>query len=92
MDYSFPPPGVPPQQKEPVVLKRDTGGRGGKVVTLVQGLNMHPDGKRDLLRLFQKKLGTGGTLKSGALELQGDHRERLAAELQALGYRVKTLN
>jgi translation initiation factor 1 len=69
----------------------DTGGRKGKAVTLVSGLQMHPQGKLDLLQKFKKICGAGGTLKAGVLEVQGDHRNRLKAELEASGFKAKVL-
>ena len=67
---------------------RERGGRNGKVVTVVRGL---PSGvalpalAADLKRLC----GAGGTVKGGVLEIQGDHRERLAERLREQGYPVK---
>jgi translation initiation factor 1 len=72
----------------PLVVRFEKAGRGGKVVTLVVGLTMHPDGKTALLSDLKKKLGTGGAVKNGALELQGDQRERLPPLLTALGYKI----
>jgi translation initiation factor 1 len=79
-----------PRQPDPVYLRLDRSGRGGKTVTLVEGLRMHPAGKEELLRRFQKLCGAGGTLKEGRLELQGDQRAKLKTELERTGYRVKT--
>jgi translation initiation factor 1 len=66
---------------------REKGGRRGKTVTVVRGLAAAdlPGVATDLKRLC----GSGGTIKSGALEIQGDHREKVAARLQALGHVVK---
>lgn len=66
---------------------REKGGRGGKTVTVVRGL---PRG--DLQQVasdLKRHCGTGGAVKEGAVELQGDHREKTAARLQAKGYTVK---
>jgi translation initiation factor 1 len=70
-----------------VRLFREKGGRGGKTVTVVRGLPADAVGTvaRDLKRLC----GTGGTVKDGAVELQGDHRDKAKARLEAQGYRVK---
>jgi translation initiation factor 1 len=65
---------------------RERAGRGGRTVTVVRGL---PGDATALLGELRRLCGAGGTLKDGALELQGDHRERVAAHLQGLGYRVK---
>jgi translation initiation factor 1 len=70
-----------------VRLFREKGGRGGKTVTVVRGLPASDlDGvAKDLKRLC----GTGGAVKEGAVELQGDHREKAKARLEGRGYRVK---
>jgi translation initiation factor 1 len=66
---------------------REKGGRGGKTVTVVRGL---PDGELTVVAKELKRLcGTGGAVKNGAVELQGDHREQVAARLEARGFRVK---
>jgi translation initiation factor 1 len=69
-------------------ISRERGGRNGKVVTVIQGLPSGPV----LLTLaadLKRFCGAGGTVKDGALEIQGDHRERLAERLRALGHPVK---
>ena len=76
----LPPDGV-------VRIFRGKGGRGGKAVSLVRGLP-----RRDLdavAKDLKKHCGSGGTVKDGAVEIQGDHREKIAARLTAQGYRVK---
>jgi translation initiation factor 1 len=68
---------------------RERGHRGGKKVTVIRGL---PARGADLdARLVELKrlCGAGGTLRDGAIEVQGDHRERIAGRLRTLGYRVK---
>lgn len=66
---------------------REKGGRGGKVVTVVRGL---PPGElADVAAELKRRCGSGGAVKAGAVELQGDHRERVAERLAARGYRVK---
>jgi translation initiation factor 1 len=70
-----------------VRLFREKGGRGGKTVTVVRGL---PAGQADAVAKDLKRLcGTGGAVKDGAVELQGDHRDKAKARLEAQGYRVK---
>jgi translation initiation factor 1 len=67
---------------------RERGGRNGKVVTVVRGL---PPGAA-LLALaanLKRICGAGGTVKDGVLEIQGDHRDRLAWDLRTQGYTVK---
>ena len=72
-----------------VRVGRETKGRKGKGMTIVTGVPLHPEGIRDLAKQLKQKCGTGGTVKSGTIEIQGDHRDLLVAELQAMGYTVK---
>ncbi len=65
---------------------RDKGGRGGKTVTVVRGL----DGELAAVASDLKRhCGAGGSVKGDAVEIQGDHREKVAERLRASGYRVK---
>jgi len=70
-----------------VRIFRDRGGRNGKVVTVVRGLPARELEERaaDLKRLC----GAGGTVKGGAVEIRGDHRERIAEKLRSAGHTVK---
>jgi translation initiation factor 1 len=68
---------------------RERGGRNGKVVTVIRGLPSGPA----LLTLaadLKRLCGAGGSVKDGTLEIQGDHRVRLAERLRALGHPVKS--
>ncbi len=84
-----------PAAKEPakksVTLKvgRETAGRRGKGVTTVFDLPLDDDGVRELAALLKQRCGTGGTVKDGRIEIQGDQRERIVAELEKLGYLIK---
>jgi translation initiation factor 1 len=65
---------------------REKAGRGGKTVTVVRGL------RGDLSSVatdLKRHCGTGGSVKGGAVEIQGDHRDRIAARLRAAGHAVK---
>jgi protein-tyrosine phosphatase len=77
--------------KKPVTLKvgRETAGRRGKGVTTVFDLPLSDDGVRELAARLKQRCGTGGTVKDGRIEIQGDQRERIVAELEKLGYKVK---
>src|SRR5690242_18927693 len=77
--------------RKPVTLKvgRETAGRRGKGVTTVFDLPLDDDGVRELAALLKQRCGTGGTAKDGRIEIQGDQRERIVAELEKLGYKVK---
>ena len=70
-----------------VRIFRERSGRQGKVVTVIRGLPARELQARatELRRLC----GAGGAVKSGAVEIQGDHRERIADRLKQLGHRVK---
>lgn len=66
---------------------RDNSGRRGKTVTLVRGLV--PAELAAVASDLKRHCGTGGSVKDGAIELQGDHREKVAARLESQGHRVK---
>lgn len=70
-------------------IRRETGGRGGKTVTLVTGLALDEPALAALSKRLKAACGTGGTLKDGVLEFQGDHRDRLVALLAKEGLRSK---
>lgn len=84
-------PPVKEPAKKAITLKvgRETAGRRGKGVTTVFDLPFAEDGVRDLAALLKQRCGTGGTVKDGRIEIQGDQRERIVAELEKLGYKVK---
>jgi len=65
----------------------DRSGRNGKVVTVIRGLPAHDIEVR--ASELKRACGAGGAVKDGAVEIQGDHRERIAAELRSLGHTVK---
>ena len=81
---------MPPPSGDGVVrVSRDTKGRGGKTVTLVRGVNLDAEALVALGKRLRAACGAGGTLREGVLEIQGDHRERVAAQLAAEGFSVK---
>jgi predicted translation initiation factor SUI1 len=75
--------------KGTVRVGRETKGRRGKGVTTVFDLSLDDDGVRELAALLKQRCGTGGTVKDGRIEIQGDQRERIVTELERLGYKVK---
>jgi translation initiation factor 1 len=79
---------LPPQQQT-IYLHRDSKGRGGKVVSLVKGLALSEADLSALAKQIKQACGSGGTLKDGVIEIQGDHREKIAEVLKKLGYKVK---
>lgn len=72
-----------------VRIFRESKGRKGKTVTLITGLALPQAALRDLLTEFKRKCGTGGALKDGVLEIQGDHRDVLLEALQQHGIKAK---
>jgi translation initiation factor 1 len=72
-----------------VRVSRESKGRGGKTVTLVRGLSLDDASLAALGKRLRSACGTGGTVKAGVLEVQGDHAERVIALLQAEGFVVK---
>ena len=72
-----------------VHLVLDTHGRKGKVVTIVSGLQHNPRTMEDIARMLKQFCGTGGTVKEGIIELQGDQRARAAEKLKEMNYLVK---
>jgi translation initiation factor 1 len=72
-----------------VRIVRDRAGRGGKVVTVIHGLPERGPALDARASELRRLCGAGGTVKDGVIEVQGDHRERVAERLRALGYTVK---
>ena len=72
-----------------VRVSRETKGRAGKGVTLVRGLALDEAGLSALGKRLRSACGAGGAVKDGVLEIQGDHRERVATLLAEAGHRVK---
>lgn len=79
---------IPPQQQT-AYLHRESGGRGGKVVSVVKNLILTEEDMKSLAKKLKQECGTGGTVKEGMIEIQGDHRQRMAEVLMKLGYKVK---
>jgi translation initiation factor 1 len=79
---------LPPQQQT-VYLHRESKGRGGKGVTLLKGLALSEADMTALCKTLKQACGSGGTVKEGVIEIQGERRERIAELLRQLGYKVK---
>ncbi len=78
-----------PSKSTVVRVGRETKGRRGKGVTIISDLPLEENGITELATKLKQRLGTGGTVKDGRIEIQGDHRDRIVADLEGLGYRVK---
>lgn len=80
---------VAPKGDGVVRVSRQTKGRGGKCVTLVKGVALDADALAALGKQLRTACGSGGTVKDGVIEIQGDHCERVMAELAKQGHRAK---
>lgn len=72
-----------------VRVARQTKGRKGKGVTLITGVPLAGDDLKDLAKILKQRCGSGGTVKNGVIEIQGDHRDLVVAELSTKGWVVK---
>lgn len=71
------------------IVRLDRKGRNGKSVTIIEGLHLSLKDSEKLLKLLKAELGTGGTVKKGTLEIQGDHRDAVMTRLIQMGYKPK---
>src|SRR5262245_3509765 len=79
---------APAKNRGRVDIRRETGGRGGKTVTVVDGfIGIGLPEKEALAKKMRAACGCGGTVKDGAIEIQGDQREKIAAILSEAGFR-----
>jgi translation initiation factor 1 len=72
-----------------VRVTRDRKGRGGKTVTVIDGVVGSEAELTAMAQQLKKLCGSGGTVKDGNIEIQGDHCDKVMAKLTALGYKVK---
>ena len=70
-------------------VSRETKGRGGKAVTVVKGALLDTASLATLGKQLRTACGTGGTVKDGVIEVQGDHLDRVIELLKAQGHTVK---
>lgn len=79
----------PPPVDGMVRVLRETKGRGGKAVTVVRGVPLDAAGILELSQQLKSACGSGGTVKDGNIEVQGDHVGKVMVLLQQRGWRVK---
>ena len=72
-----------------VRVSRERQGRAGKTVTVVTGLTGDAARLAEIATQLKRLCGSGGAIKDGVVEIQGDHREKVAVRLKELGFRVK---
>ena len=71
-----------------VDIMRQKAGRGGKTVTVIKGfVGIGLPEKEQLAKAMQKACGTGGTVKNGQIEIQGDKRQEVAQILSEANFR-----
>ena len=68
---------------------RSTKGRKGKGVTVITGIPADATQLKQIAKTLKQKCGSGGTVKAGSIEIQGDHRDLLMEELKDMGYTVR---
>ena len=78
-----------PPARQTIYLHRDSKGRGGSPVTLLKNLILSDEDMKQLAKKLKQVCGSGGTVKNGMIEIQGEQREKIAEELKRLGYKVK---
>ncbi len=83
--------GAPQPQGRAAVVRvgRETAGRSGKGVTVISGVPLDAAALAELASELKKRCGSGGTVRDGVIEIQGDHRDRLVEELVKRGWTVK---
>lgn len=82
-----------PANQQQLKVMRDKKGRRGKMVTVITGFVLTLDDLTEMAKTLKTLCGAGGTIKNEEntqiIEIQGDHRDKVAEKLKALGYKVK---
>ncbi len=86
-----PVPERPPAPRGDGILRvrRESQGRGGKTVTTIRGIGASEANLSSLAGELKRLCGSGGTVKDGVIEIQGDHRDKVVAALKERGHTVK---
>ena len=81
-------PEVAPNQQN-LKVEASRKGRGGKTVTVISGFQGKPEILADLAKQLKAQCGTGGTVKDNEIEIQGEHKQKIAEILKKMGYKAK---
>jgi translation initiation factor 1 len=81
-------PELPPNQHK-LKIEASRKGKGGKTVTIVSGFQVSPETLTSLTKTLKNQCGAGGAMKDNAIEIQGDHRQKLLEIVTKLGYKAK---
>ena len=81
--------GIRPSSPARVRVAREVAGRGGKGVSVITGLPLAAADLEALAGRLKRLCGAGGAVRDGVIEIQGEHRDRLVAQLRKLGYDAK---
>lgn len=79
----------PPQGDGIVRIRKEVKGRKGSGVSIITGIPLDENELKKLAKQLKRKCGTGGTVKNGTIEIQGDRRQILHTILTEMGYTVK---
>ena len=82
-------PIIRPPSRAQVRIGRETKGRAGKGVTVITGIPLSGAQLDQLCSDLKRRCGSGGTVREGVIEIQGDHRDALVTELGKRGWDVK---
>ncbi len=72
-----------------VRLRLERKGRGGKTVTIIEGIAGSEDLLKELAKELKRSCGVGGSVKNGLIEIQGDVRDPVKDKLESKGFKVK---
>lgn len=84
-----PPVANTPRSQQIVRVQPTRGGKGGKTVTVIRGLQLDSAALKSLLKKLKSRIGSGGTIKESEIELQGDQVEAALELLSKEGFRPK---